>query len=130
MNEAVKQTTVTELSAISFNAKWVAKIITAVTIGGIAQYVIDKPFIPVNELAVPYKLDHLEPSVAVRVLHGSTAVNLLQAYNGINLDLAGLALQPDAFTKHFFLTDAEIAAAATTTGNVVDGDSLLVLIPQ
>jgi hypothetical protein len=116
--------------SIKWNAKWYATNYDAKLIDGVWGYSIDKRFVPVNEIALPYMLDHLDPIDAIRVLHGSTAVNLLQGYNGINLDLSSMALSAGRFVNHFFLTDVERAdSGTTTTGAVAEGDSILVLVP-
>lgn len=115
---------------IAFGAKWVCKVIDAVLYDGAYQYEINQRFIPVNEVCKPYALDHLSDDVARKVLHGSTASNLIPAFNGFNLDLSVLAIDAGVFTERFFLTQAEKDAGTATTTHVIEGDSVLVLIPQ
>lgn len=110
---------------ISFIAKWNTKIVNATLQDGAWGYSVNELFIPVNEVSKPYYLDHLSDGTAQRVLHGSTAVDLLQAYNGINLNLSPLVIEQGRFVKRFF----NIEGATATTPDVVDGDSLLILTP-
>ncbi len=123
-------------TVINFVAKWQVKIFFAVNVGGTWKYQVNDRFIPVSEVAFTdpltrsYGLDHLDEVTATRVLHGSSAVNLLQAYNGINLDLSENVIAAGEFGNHFFPTQAEIAINAPTTGIVNDGDSVMVLVPQ
>lgn len=110
---------------ITFYAKWNTKIINATLESGVWGYSVPEQFIPVNEIQKPYYLDHLDDSTAQRVIHGSTATDLLPAYNGINLNLSSLLIEAGRFTKRFF----NVSGTFANTPNVVSGDSLLVLIP-
>ena len=125
MNQQTADTT------ISFQAKWLCKVINATYNGLVWSYVIPDYFIPINEVPKPYMLDHLTDADAVKVLQGSVACNLISSYTGFNLDLSLLAVMPGEYSKRFFLTDAQkLDTEISTTTNVVEGDSLLILVPQ
>ncbi|MDB5230444.1 MAG: hypothetical protein JWN76_1249 [Chitinophagaceae bacterium] len=103
-----------------FIAKWTTKIINAVPKpGGGYRYVIESSFIPANEVYKPYSQDQFTDEEAVKVLHGSTALDLLMSSSGTNLNITMLVCEPAILTKRVFQGTVDVAS----------GDSLLILVP-
>lgn len=121
-------------TVVNFRAKWQLELYFAVNVGANWVYQIDKKFVPVNEVykvGGSYGYDHLNNDMlACLILHGSKVVNLLQAYNGINLDLSKMAVPAGTWTKKFFNTEAEVAAGVIAKSDVQQGDCIAVLVMQ